>query len=169
MACAVALAASLAGCSFNPFGNLSGTPGSFATVPARVGQPVAMVVRFLDVPPGDRIEFLAAEPLDVADGAVVRLLLSRPVVRAGGDRIVGEVTETLEGAVVTGVSSSIGADNAVGIVAELTAQRPGRYELASIRLRYQSVQDGKRTREGVDVVMTVCADDPRPASCPRSP
>ena len=60
---------------------------------------------------------------------------------------------------------SPGPENTVGIVAELTADRPGSYTLTSIRLRYRLNGGPEQVREGIDVVWTVCADEPAPASC----
>jgi len=101
------------------------------------------------------------------DGATVRLLPSRPVTEAGGVRTIGKEFENLAGAVVTAASASPGPDNTVGIAAELTPHRPGRFELTNVRRRYRLNGGGEQIGEGIDVVWTVCADDPRPADCPE--
>ena len=45
----------------------------------------------------------------------------------------------------------------------LVADRPGRYELTNVRLRYRVNGGPERVGDGIDVVWTVCADDPKPA------
>lgn len=167
---ALALVALLSGCSSDPYPLPSGPPHAGQRGPARVGQPVTAVLIFMEVRPGDRIELLGAEPIGSVDGATVRFLLSRPVVHADGDKVIGEVFEAFEGTEVTAASASPGADrylNTVGLAAELTAQRPGRFEVTSMRLRYRLNGGDEQVGEGIDVVWTVCADDPAPADCPE--
>jgi len=162
----------LSACSSGPYALNSGADHNSQSNPARVGQTVTAVLIFLEVRPGDRIDLLRAEPVGSIDGASVRLLLSRPVVHANGDKVIGEVLEPLDGAEATAASASPGSDpflNTVGIVGELTAQRPGRYEVTSVRLHYRVNGGGERVGEGIDVVWTVCADDPAPPDCDVEP
>jgi hypothetical protein len=166
----------LSGCSTDPYPLPTRPPHASQHNPARVGQPTTAVLIFMEVRPGDTIELLGAEPIGSTDGATIRFLLSRPVVEANGDMVIGEVFEAFEGAEVTAPASPVaaptspGADrylNTVGLVAELTAHRPGRFEVTSMRLRYRLNGGGEQVGEGIEVVWTVCADDPAPADCPE--
>lgn len=168
--CTLALVVLLAGCSTDPYPLPSGPPHAGQRSPARVGAPTTAVLIFMEVRPGDRIELLGAEAIGSTDGATIRFLLSRPVLQANGDKVIGEAFEPFEGAEVTAASAPPLADrylNTVGLVAELTAQRPGRFEVTSMRLRYRLNGGGEQVGEGIDVVWTVCADDPAPADCPE--
>jgi hypothetical protein len=78
--------------------------------------------------------------------------------------VFGEQVEPLEGAQIIGPSASSGPEDLVGIVAELTALRPGRHELTSVRLRYR-LNGREHVGEGTDLIFTVCADDPKPKEC----
>jgi hypothetical protein len=162
-ALAIVISLAAVACSSYP---VRSEPGARMSGVVRIGAATRAVVLFIEVRPGDRIELLSAEPVGVGEGASVRLWLSRPVIKADGSRNVGEALEVLEGAEVTAVSASPGPDNTVGIVAELTAQRPGRYELTAIRLRYRVDGDHERVATGIGVSWTVCADDPAPSECP---
>jgi hypothetical protein len=51
-------------------------------------------------------------------------------------------------------------------VARVTASKPGRYVLTGMRLRYRLNGGREETKEGIDVVFTVCADDPKPGGLP---
>ena len=59
--------------------------------------------------------------------------------------------------------------NTVAIVAEITPSEPGRYVLSEIRLNYRINGAPERDGEGIDVVVTVCADDPAPSECDDQP
>jgi hypothetical protein len=59
--------------------------------------------------------------------------------------------------------------NQLAIVAEVTASEPGRYVLSGIRVTYRINGAPERDGEGIDVVLTVCADDPAPSSCDDDP
>lgn len=134
--------------------------------PAAVGQAVPAVVAFIQVRPGDRIELVGAEALGLADGAAVEFLFAPPVFGADGSPTIGDRLEPLAGAVAEPVSASPGPVNSVGIVARVTAAKPGRYVLTGVRLRYRLNGSAEQTKEGIDVIFTVCADDPAPADCP---
>ena len=124
---------------------------------------------YLNVHSGDRIDLVGADAVGTLDGAAVRFLLSRPVIEANGDHVIGEDLEDLSGAVITAVTASPGPDNTVGIAAEFTAQRPGRFEVTNVRLRYRLNGGSEQVGEGIDTVWTVCADDPAPTDCPEQP
>jgi hypothetical protein len=169
---ALAIVVLLSGCSRDPYPLPVGPPHAGQSQPARVGQPVTAVLIYLAAHPGDRIELLGAEPIGSIDGAKVRFLSSRAVVHASGEMSIGEVFDPLEGAVAATPAGSPGHDpylDTVGIVGELTAQRPGRYEVTSVRLHYRVNGGGERVGEGIDVVWTVCAGDPAPPDCDVEP
>ena len=123
-----------------------------------------MVVLYLDAPPGDQIELLGAEAAGSLDGATVTWHVSRPVIKANGDHVIGETFEDLAGAVLTGSTAS-GANNTVGVAANLTAQRPGRYEITNVRLRYRLNGGREQSGDGISVTWTLCADTPAPSTC----
>ena len=131
--------------------------------PVALGTPTQAVVLYLELRPGDRIELLGGETIGLP--AVVRptLYLSRPVLHANGDRVIGEALEPLAGTVIeTPATAAPGPENTVGIVAEITPTTPGVYQLDSVRLRFRVNGGGEQTREGISVHWTVCADDPAP-------
>jgi hypothetical protein len=165
----MAMALIVMACSADPYPLPSGPPHAGQRNPASVGQPTDAVLIYLNVRPGDRIELVGAEAVGTLDGATVRFLLSRPVIGANGDHVIGKDFEDLSGAIVTAVTASPGPDNTVGIAAELTAQRPGRFEVTNVRLRYRLNGGSEQVGEGIDVVWTVCADDPAPTVCPEQP
>jgi hypothetical protein len=172
----LAVGALLAACSAgsstpspsDPYPLPTGPPHYFVNSPAAVGQPVHTVLIFLQVQPGDRIELLGADPIGSLDGASIRFLLLPQAIEANGDRVIGNQFEPFEGAVVTAATESPGPDNTVGIAAELTASRPGRYEITDVRLRYRLNGGPEQVGQGIDAVWTVCADGPAPATCPES-
>jgi len=161
------LVAAMAGCSVppgDPYPLPSG-PGSRMTAPAAIGRETHAVVLFLTPRPGDRLQLVAAEPIGVAAGAEVRFFFSPPVRTPTGERVVGEDLRELAGATFAKATGIEGPDSTVGIVAEITAHEPGRYQLTGVRLRYRLNGGDERVGEGVATTFTVCADDPAPASC----
>jgi hypothetical protein len=165
---ALAIVVLLTGCASDPYPLPSGPPHAAQSNPARIGDPTTAVLIYLAVHPGDSVELLGAEPVGTIHGARIRFLLSRPVVHANGDKVIGEALEDLDGAQVAGASASPAFDpylNTVGIVGELTAERPGSFKVTSVRLRYRLNGAGEQVSEGIDVVWTVCADDPAPIKC----
>ena len=161
----------LAGCSVapaDPYPFHPPPPRAGQLNPARVGEPVQAPLLFIRVRPGDTITLLDAEGVGSLEGASVTFYISRPVIHDTGEHVIGEQVETLEGAQVTAAVATDSPDNTVGIVGELIAARPGRYEVTAIRLRYRINGGEERTGEGTDVVWTVCADDPAPADCPEA-
>lgn len=153
------LAVGLAGCSIlqaDPY-PLNGTGGSQQTGPAGIGDPFPATVIFMSPRPGDRIELLSAEPVGVGSGGEVTFYFSPPVHKPDGTILIGERLEPLSGAIVTGET--------MGVVAEITAHEPGTYTLSAVRLHYRLNGGKEQVAEGIDVVFTVCADDPKPADC----
>jgi hypothetical protein len=137
---AIAMVVLLSGCSTDPYPIPPSPPPVKVHNPVLVGTPVTTVLIFLAARPGDRIELLGAEAIGSFDGATVRILASRAVAEATGEMLIGEALEPLEGVVVTTPSASPAYDrymDTVGIVGELTAQRPGRFEVTSVRLHYR--------------------------------
>ncbi|HYI67888.1 MAG TPA: hypothetical protein VEW95_13285 [Candidatus Limnocylindrales bacterium] len=162
------LVAAVTGCSMltsDPYPLPSGPPNAGMTAPAAVGSGVPGVVLFLTPRPGDRIELLSAEPIGVAAGADVRFFFSPPVLHPNGDKVIGEDLQELSGATFSNETGIEGPDSMVGIVAEITAREPGRYQLTAVRLHYRVNGGDEQVREGIDTTLTVCADDPKPASC----
>jgi hypothetical protein len=156
----------LEGCSSGSYPMPSGPPHAGQTSPAGLGKPVPGVVLWLEPRPGDRFELLSVEPIGVAPGATVQFYLSRMVLKPDGTRLIGEQRETLAGAqIATASTASPGPDNDVGIIAEMTAVKPGRYTMTSLRLHYRLNGGSEEVREGIDVVFTVCAANPAPVDC----
>jgi hypothetical protein len=166
---ALAVALVVVACAGDPYPLPSGPPTASQRNPATVGQGTHAVLIYLNVRPGDRIELVGADAVGTLDGATVEFLLSRPVLDAEGDTLIGKDLEDMAGAVVTGASPVPEAGNTVGIAAALTAQHPGRFEITNVRLRYRLNGGSEQVGEGIDVVWTVCADDPAPADCPEQP
>ena len=91
------------------------------------------------------------------------LFLSRAVIDAAGDRVIGEAREPLEGAVIEAPAGAApGPDHTVGIVAEMTPEQAGTYQLTGIRLRFRTNGGVEQVREGISTLWTVCAADPSP-------
>jgi hypothetical protein len=160
-----AAAASIAGCGADTYPMHGGPAGGSMYAPAALGQPIPGVVLFLRIRPGDLIELLSAEPVGVADGATVEFFFSPPIIGADGSHVVGDKLEPLVGAVAVAAEPSDGPGNTVGVVAQITATKPGRYTLTGVRLRYRLNGAAAQFDQGIDVTMTVCADDPKPADC----
>jgi hypothetical protein len=161
------LAVLVVACSSDPYPLPAGPPHAFQNAPAAVGEAIPAVVLFLDPRPGDRITLIAAEPIGVADGASVTFYFSPPIVQADGSFLVGEKLLDLEGAEFSATFASAVPGDTVGIVAEMTASKPGRYVLTNVRLRFRLNGGNEQVREGIDVIATICADDPKPADCPE--
>ena len=176
---AMAVALVVTTCSGDPYPLPSGAPTTLVRSSVAIGQPRSQVLVYLNVRPGDRIDLLGADAVAFTvltdgqevrlDGATVRFLLSRPVIEANGDHVIGKNFEDLAGAIVTAASASPGPDNTVGIAAELTPERAGRFKITNVRLRYRLNGGGEQIGEGIDVIWIVCADDPVPADCPERP
>ncbi|HET9435401.1 MAG TPA: hypothetical protein VFO50_00955 [Candidatus Limnocylindrales bacterium] len=143
------------------------TASGGARLPAAVGQPRHTVVLWIPARAGDRLELVDAEAIGTLDGTTVELFASRPVAHADGTFVIGEALEPLEGVVIEPRGETPDPNDTVGIVVELMADAPGRYEVTAIRLRYRLNDDVVRVREGIDVVMTLCVEDPAPETCPE--
>jgi hypothetical protein len=166
---ALAMLFAAAGCTSDSYPLPSG-PGSSVTARTKIGMSVPTVVIFMEPRPGDRIEFVSAEPVGTLGDTDVRFHFSPPVINADGSRTVGEKLEQLAGASVTiDRNASPGPENTVGIVAELTPRSAGTFTLANVRLHYRLNGGSEQVKEGVSVVFTICAADPAPADCEASP
>jgi hypothetical protein len=145
-------------------------PHAGQTAPAGIGEGIPGVVLFVEPRPGDSIEFISAEPIGSLDGAEVEFFFSPPILLPDGARSVGDRLEPLRGSIATTAAASPGASAGplgyFGIVARITASRPGRFVLSNVRVRYRLNGGAERIGEGIDVVLTVCADDPKPTDCP---
>lgn len=161
------LAAAVAGCSVvpgDPYPLPNGPSQAWVTAPATIGEPVQTVVLWLNARPGDSIELLSAEAVGVASGATVTFYFSPPM-EADGGTVVGEKLEPLAHAVFSNEGTSIAPKDNVGIVAEITADQAGRYQLDAVRLTYRLNGGAQQVGEGIDAVFIVCADDPKPDEC----
>ncbi len=161
------VAAAVAGCSVlqeDPYPLHEGPSQAWVTAPAKVGEAVQNTVVFMDARPGDSIELLSIEPIGLADGATVKFYFSPPI-QQGEDTVVGEKLEPLAHAVFSNDGTSIDPKHNVGIVAEITADKAGRYQLTKVRLRFRLNGGEEQIREGIDAVFIVCADDPKPTEC----
>jgi 4-amino-4-deoxy-L-arabinose transferase-like glycosyltransferase len=135
--------------------------------PVALGKPTQAVVLYLELRPGDRIELLGGETIGLPAAVRPTLYLSRPVLHADGDRVIGEALEPLAGAVIEApASASFGPENTVGIVGQMTPTTAGTYQLTSVRLRFRVNGGGEQVHQGISVHWTVCADDPVPACEP---
>jgi hypothetical protein len=140
-------------------------PQTWQGNPVAVGQGVSAVVLHLDPRPGDTITLLGAEAITPQDGATYRFHASPPVSKPDGTQVIGERLEPLEGFEIRGMGETDTPDDTVGVVAEMTAAEPGRFDLRSVRLRYRLNDGPELVGEGIDVAWTVCADDPAPKGC----
>jgi hypothetical protein len=161
-----AVALTVLGCAADPYPLPSDPPNAGQLNPAAVGETTRAVLIYVTVRPGDRLELVGADAIGTLDGAEVQFLLSRPTIDANGVSVTGENFEDLAGTVVTGAT---GSDTTVGIAAALTPQRPGRYEVTNVRLRYRLNGGREQAGDGIDIVWTVCADNPAPSDCPEEP
>jgi len=163
-AIAIVAIAVLAGCGLQDPYPIPEGQASAAFIPAALGEPVTEVVMFIEPRPGPRIVLLSAEAIGPLDGASVEFY-SSPAIVDGEDLVVGEELEELSGTIIEAdPRASADLADTVGIVAEVTASEPGRYVITAVRLTYRYGGD-ERQGEGVDVVLTVCADDPAPTDC----
>ena len=152
----LAVVLALSGCARDGDALGIGPPASQIN-PVAVGDPVTAVLVYLELRDGDRLELLGAEPSGSLDGAAIRFLVSTPVAD-GDDLVIGEEFEPLEGALVTFPAGADAPERTIGVAAELTAARPGRFEVTSVRLRYRLNGGAEQVAEGIDVRWTVCAD-----------
>ena len=163
-----AVAAVLAGCGLqDPYPLPSDPPGAATFHPVSVGQSVSEPVLFVEAREGVRLEIVSAEAIGQLEGVTVDFFASPLTVEADGDVITGERLVPLAGMRVDALADA-SADppaDTVGIVAEMTASEPGRFVLTAVRLTYRINGAPERDGEGIDVVVTICADDPAPTDC----
>lgn len=164
----IATAALLAACGLqDPYPLPSYPPGAATFHAVAVGETVTEAVVFIEAREGARVEIVSVEPVGQLDGVTVDFYASPLVEDAEGDVVIGDQREELEGSRIEDLADA-SADhpaNTVGIVAEMTASEPGRFVLTTVRLRYSINGAQERDGEGIDVVVTLCADDPAPAEC----
>jgi hypothetical protein len=153
-------------CSGESYPLPSEPPTATQRNPATVGQPTDAVLIYLEVQPGDQVELIGAEAIGSVDGASVRFLVSYPEIEPDGSYLFGASFQPLEGAVAAATAAERDPRNTVAVGAELTPRKPGRYVIENVRLRYRLNGGREQVGEGIDVVWTVCADDPAPADCP---
>jgi hypothetical protein len=142
-------------------------PGAATFHPVAVGHTITEAVLFIEAREGTRVEIVSAEPVGQLEGVAVDFFAASLVEDAGGGVVVGDEREELEGIRIEDLADA-SADppaNTVGVVAEITASEPGRFVLTGVRLRYRINGAPERDGEGIDVVVTVCADDPAPTEC----
>jgi hypothetical protein len=171
-ASALMAAVVLAGCGLqDPYPLPAEPPGDASFQAVAIGETVTEAVLFIEARTGTRVEILSAEAIGPLDGATVELSASTMSEDEQGDIIVGDEHVELAGLKVNDFVDPR-ADppaNTVAIVAEVTANEPGRYVLSSLQLTYSINGAPERHGEGMDVVVTVCADDPAPADCDDQP
>jgi hypothetical protein len=146
-------------------------PGNAVFHAVGLDETVTEPVVFIEARAAQRVEIVAAEPIGQFTGATVELFASPLVAGPDGAAVVSDERIELEGMFIGDVVDP-GADppaNELAIVAEVTPSEPGRYVLSGVRLSYRINGAPERDGEGIDVVMTVCADDPAPSVCDDEP
>ena len=166
----VAVAIVIASCTSDPYPLHAGPPRAGQSSPSAIGEAVPAVVLFIQPRPGDSIQFLDAQAIGDLDGATVEIFFSPPIILPDGSRSVGDRLVPLAGAVASAKGPAVAGaspdpDAYFGIVARLTASRAGRFVVSNLRLRYRVNGGTEQTREGIDVVFTVCVANPRPTDC----
>ena len=162
----------LAGCGLqDPYPLPAEPPGDVTFHPVAVGESVSEAVLFIEARSGSRVEIVSAEAVGTLEGATVAFSASTLTEDGAGDVVIGD-----EHADVAGLRVDELADpraeppaNTVAIVAEITPMEPGRYVLSTVKLTYRINGAPERHGEGMDVVVTVCADDPAPSTCDDQP
>jgi hypothetical protein len=142
-------------------------PGAAAFHPVAVGETVSEAVLFIEAREGTRVEIVSAEPVGQLEGVTVDFSAASLLEDAEGGVVVGDERVELEGSRVEELADA-SADppaNTIGVVAEITASEPGRFVLTGVRLSYRINGAPERDGVGIDVVVTVCADDQAPAEC----
>jgi hypothetical protein len=141
-------------------------PGASTFHPVGLGESVTEAVLFIEALPQTRVEIVSAEAIGQFDGATVTLHAAPLTEDAAGDVVIGELEE-LDGIRVEDLAdpSADPPGNLFAVVAEVTASEPGQYILTGVRLDFRLNGAPERSGDGIDVVMTVCADDPAPTEC----
>jgi len=169
---ALAVAAFLAGCGLqDPYPLPAEPPGDATFDAVAVGETVTEAVLFIEARTGTRLEIVSAEAIGTLGGATVEFSASTLTEDDQGEVVIGD-----EHADVAGLRIDELVDpradppaNTVAIVAEITPSEPGRYVLSTVQLTYRINGAPERHGEGMDVVVTVCADDPAPSHCDDEP
>jgi hypothetical protein len=166
-----AIVLAIAGCGATPFATdpypmPSGSPRAWVNNPVRIGQEVSTTVVFMMVRGHDSIDFGSAEGIGSLDGADLQFFISQPLFHGDGSKVIGEGMIPLAHSSYVNVSNETGPNQALGIVAVITPRRAGRFELERVKLTNRLNEGPVQTREGIDAIFSVCADDPAPADCP---
>ena len=162
----------LAGCGIQDSYPLPGEPPGDSTFhPVAVGETVTEAVLFIEARELTRVEILSAEPVGPLEGAAVELFASTLAEDEDGSIVVGKERDELVG---TRIEDHVDPEaeppaNTVAVIAEITPTEPGRYVLSGVRLTYRINGAPERAGEGIDVVVTVCADEPAPEECDDDP
>jgi hypothetical protein len=166
------VAAVLVGCGIqDPYPMPAEPPGAATFHPVAVGETVTEAVLFIEARTGSNVDIVSAEAIGTLEGSTVVLTASTISEDEQGDVVIGDERVELAGLRI-GDLVDARADppaNTVAIVAEITPSEPGRYVLSEIRLNYSINGAPERDGEGIDVVVTVCADDPAPSACDDNP
>jgi hypothetical protein len=166
------MAAVLAGCGLqDPYPMPAEPPGDATFHSVAVGETVTEAVLFIETRTRTLVEIVSAEAVGTLEGATVELSASTLTENDQGEIVIGGEPVALAGLRIESLADPR-ADppaNTVAIVAEITASEPGRYVLSTVRLTYRINGAPERTGEGIDVVVTVCADDPAPPDCDDQP
>ena len=168
----LAVAAVLAGCGLqDPYPLPAEPPGDATFHAVAVGEPVTEAVLFIEARTGTRLEIVAAEAIGTLGGATVEFSASTLTEDDQGEVVIGDDQADVAGLRIDELVDPR-ADppaNTVAIVAEITPSEPGRYVLSTVQLTYRINGAPERHGEGMDVVVTVCADDPAPSECDDEP
>ena len=169
---AFVVAAVLAGCGLqDPYPMPAEPPGDASFHSVAVGETVTEAVLFIEARTATQVEIVSAETIGTLEGATVELSASTLTEGDQGEVVVGDEHADLAGLRIHELADPR-ADppaNTVAIVAEITPSEPGRYVLSGIRMTYRINGAPERHGEGIDVVVTVCADDPAPSECDDQP
>ena len=169
---ALVAAAVLAGCGLqDPYPLPAEPPGDVTFHPVAVGESVTEAVLFIEARTGTRLEIVSAEAVGALEGATVAFSASTLTEDADGDIVIGDEHADVAGLKVEDLVDPRAEPpaNTVAIVAEITPMEPGRYVLSTVKLTYRINGAPERHGEGMDVVVTVCADDPAPSDCDDQP
>ena len=168
----VVAAALLAGCGLqDPYPLPAEPPGDATFHAVAVGETVTEAVLFIEARTGTRLEIVSAEGIGTLDGATVEFFASTLAEDDQGDIVIGDERVELAGLKLEDLADPRAdpPSDTVAIVAEITPSEPGRYVLSTVRMTYHINGAPERDGEGMDVVVTVCADDPAPSECDDQP
>ena len=169
---AFVLVALLAGCGLqDPYPLPAEPPGDVTFHAIAVGESVSEAVLFIEARTGSRVEIVSAEAVGTLEGATVAFSASTLTEDADGDIVIGDEHADLAGLRIDELADPRAEPpaNTVAIVADITPLEPGRYVLSTVKLTYRINGAPERHGEGMDVVVTICADDPAPSDCDDQP